>query len=138
MISEASLKQQLTDAYKLCREGRLLELATLSLAQTPLVEQCFLQGVPVNADVRGRTLQSVLYWAALQLQPGGSQSWLDYQWRLYNTVIYFYFERMRVAELAERMAIAEADALSDPWLGDGSDCAHPGTGARHATRSGGS
>ncbi len=102
-----SLKHQLTDAYKLCREGRVLELSTLPLAYSPLVESCFLQDVPTNPDVRGGTLQSVLRWAALRLRPGGQQSWIAYQWRQYNTVIHFYFERMRVAELAERMAIAE-------------------------------
>lgn len=102
-----SIKQQLTDAYKLCREGRILELSTSPLAHTPLVEDCFLQDVPVTPEVRGSTLQSVLRWAAQRLQPGGQHSWIAYQWRLYNTVIYFYFERMRVAELAERMAIAE-------------------------------
>ncbi len=99
--------QQLTTAYKLCREGRLLELSTLPLAHLPLVEACFLQGVPVNPDVRGGTLQSVLRWAVMRLRPGGEHSWVAYQWRLYNTVAYFYFESMRVSELAERMAIAE-------------------------------
>jgi tetratricopeptide (TPR) repeat protein len=99
--------QQLTAAYKLCREGRLLELSTMPLAHSPLVEQCFLQGVPVNPDVRGRTLQSVLRWAVMRLRPGGEHSWVAYQWRHYNTVAYFYFESMRVSELAERMAIAE-------------------------------
>lgn len=99
--------QQLTAAYKYCREGRLLELSTLPLAHSPLVEQCFLQGVPISPDVRGGTLQSVLRWAVMRLRPGGEHSWLSYQWRLYNTVAFFYFESMRVSELAERMAIAE-------------------------------
>ena len=107
MITIESLKQQLTEAYKLCREGRLLELSTSPLAHSSLVEDCFLQGVPVNPDVRGRTLQSVLRWAALRLQPGGSQNWVAHQWRHYNTIVHFYFEHMRVSELAERMAIAE-------------------------------
>ena len=106
-VTIESLKQQLTDAYKLCREGRTLELSTLPIAHTPLVEDCFLQDVPINPDLRGGTLQSVLRWATLRLRPGGQPSWIDYQWRLYNTVMHFYFERMRVAELAEHMAIAE-------------------------------
>ena len=102
-----SLKQSLPSAYKMCREGRLLELSTSKLAHSPLVEDCFLSSVPLNLDVRGGTLRSVLHWAADRLRPGGAHSWVDYQWRLYNTVYYFYFERMRVADLAERMAIAE-------------------------------
>ena len=106
-LSLETLKQLVTNAYKLCREGRLLELSTSQLAHTSLVEDCFLSNVPVSPDVRGGTLQSILHWATDRLRPSGKHSWVAYQWRLYNTIYYFYFEHVRIAELAERMAIAE-------------------------------
>ncbi len=100
-------KNYVTEAYKLSREGRLLELSTSLLAQTDLVTACFLPNVPISADVRGRTLQSVLRWATHRLRPSGEQSWTAYAWRAYNTLHSFYFDGLRVAELAEQMAISE-------------------------------
>ena len=105
--NDETLRSQVAAALKMYRDGRLLELSTSPLAHTPLVEDTFITGIPISADVRGRALQSVLRQATDRLRPGGEHSWISLKWRNYNILHYFYIEGMRVAELAERMAIAE-------------------------------
>ena len=102
-----SAVKAVADALKLCREGRTLELATLPLAHSALVETCFLTGVPISTDVRGQTTRSVLRWAIDRLRPGGSHSWMANDWRAHNILQQFYFAGTKVAELAELLAIAE-------------------------------
>ena len=95
------------EAFKLRREGHILALAASPLAQSSLLEACFLSGEPLSADVRGRALQSVLRWAVDKLRPGGPHSWTALNWRAYNVLDGFYIQGLRVAELSERMAIAD-------------------------------
>ena len=95
-------------AFKLYREGRLLELSTSPLAYKELVESLFWSNSQsVSADVRGRAVQSVLRWAVDKLRPSGSHSWVAQSWRAYNTLYYFYIAGHKVADLAEQMAISE-------------------------------
>lgn len=101
------MQRSVADALRYVREGRLLELAMLPLAFSPLVEECFLPGLPVGADVRGRALQAVLHWGIDRLRPSGAHSWTATNWRAYNILYHIYFSGMKVADLAERMAIAE-------------------------------
>ena len=94
------------EAFKLRREEHILALAASPLAQSSLVEACLLSGAPVSADVRGRALQSVLRWAVDRLRPGGQHSWTALNWRSYNVLHAFYLQGMKVADVAERMAIS--------------------------------
>ncbi len=108
-LSEVSRSQWVAlvnEAFKLRREGHVLDLATSPLAQSSLVAPCFLSDEPISADVRGRALQSVLRWAVDRLRPGGRHSWTALNWRPYNILHSFYIRGLKVAELAERMAIA--------------------------------
>jgi tetratricopeptide (TPR) repeat protein len=106
-LSFSDFKKHTSDALKLYRDGRLLELSMLALAYSSLVETSFLTGIPVSADVRGRTLQSTLHWAINRLRPKGQHSWTALNWRHYNILFYFYLERRRVSDLARLMGLAK-------------------------------
>lgn len=94
------------DGLKYVREGRILELSALPLAQTSLVTDCFLSGHPITPDSRGRTLRSILRWGVDRLKPGGAHSWYAIDWRNYNTLNAFYLEGLKVVELAEKMGVS--------------------------------
>ena len=101
------IEEYVSEGFKYIREGRILELSALPLAQTRLVTDCLLTGHPVTPDIRGRTFRSVLRWAIDRLKPGGEHNWYANEWRKYNTLKYFYLEGLKVAELAEKMGIAD-------------------------------
>ena len=95
------------EAFKLQREGHIIALAASPLAQSSLVEDGLLPGEPVSPDARGRALQSLLRWTVDKLRPSGQHSWTALNWRHYNVLYGFYIQGLRVAELSERMAIAD-------------------------------
>ncbi len=101
------IQKTVGEGFKYVREGRILELSALPLAHTTLISDCFLAGQPITPDIRGRTLRSILRWSIDRLKPGGEHSWFSLEWRNYNTLYYFYFEGLKVAELAEKMGIAD-------------------------------
>lgn len=100
-------QQQISDGFKYVREGRILELSALPLAQTQLVTDCLLTGHPVTPDIRGRTFRSILRWATDRLKPGGEHDWFAVEWRNFNILNFFYFEGFKVAELAEKIGVAD-------------------------------
>lgn len=106
-MKDTITSEQVTQLLKLCREGDILSLATTGVAQSLLVDGCFLTGEAVASDVRGRALQSVLRWGVDRLRPAGGHSWLAISWRPFNILHALYIEGLRVAEVAERMAVAE-------------------------------
>ena len=101
------VQNDVSEGLKYVREGRILELSALMLAQSELVNECFLTGHPVTPDMRGRTLRSILRWAIDRLRPGGEHKWFALEWRKYNTLYYFYIEGYKVAELAEKIGVAD-------------------------------
>ncbi|HEY90143.1 MAG TPA: tetratricopeptide repeat protein [Thermoflexia bacterium] len=105
--SPAQFTELVGTAFKLRREGHVIALAASPLAQSALVDAGFLSGEPVSADARGRSLQSLLRWGVDKLRPGGQHSWTALNWRPYNVLRGFYIQGLRVAELSERMAIAD-------------------------------
>ncbi len=105
-LTNIDLQKELSDGLKFVREGRILELSSMSLAQSTLVTECFFVGHPVTPDIRGRALRSVLRWSVDSLMPGGEHSWLSSEWRYYNTLNSFFIDGMKVGELAEKMGIA--------------------------------
>lgn len=105
--SQEQFADHVHEALRLQRDGDVLALSAHPLAMTSLVEDCFLQGEPITADVRGRVLQSVLRWAVDKLKPAGEPDWFSVEWRWYHILYHFYLQGMRVAEMAEQMAIAE-------------------------------
>ena len=100
-------KTEVGNGFKYVREGRILELSALPLAQTRLITDCFLTGHPITPDIRGRTFRSILRWATDCLKPGGEHSWFATEWRNFNTLNSFYLEGLKVSELAEKMGIAD-------------------------------
>ena len=46
-------------------------------------------------------------WGVNELRPKGERSWLASRWRNYNVLHGYYFEEMRVADLAESLSIAD-------------------------------
>lgn len=105
--SAAAWRKQVTEAFKLAREGDLLALGALPLAASDLVTVCLLQGEPATLDVRGRILRALLQWAVDKLRPGGAFSWTLPAWRAYNVLHSYYFQGLRAADLAEQLAVAE-------------------------------
>ncbi|MFK7802965.1 MAG: tetratricopeptide repeat protein [Anaerolineae bacterium] len=101
------IQKDVGDGFKYVREGRILELSALPLAQTRLVTDCLLTGHPITPDIRGRTFRSVLRWATDRLKPGGEHNWYANEWRNFNTLNFFYLEGLKVAELSEKMGIAD-------------------------------
>ncbi len=106
-MPKAEFNDWVGEACKLYREGDLLALSQLPLAHSSLVEPCFLKGESISGGVRGQALQAVLHWAVDKLRPAGLPSWTASRWRHYNILFYFYLNEMRIAELADNMAIAE-------------------------------
>ncbi len=94
-------------ALEAYRVGDWLQLAQSPLAESALVEACFLAGEPRTLTARGRALAAVLTWGVDKLRPGGAHSWTALPWRAYNLLYYFYLQGMRVSELAENMAVVE-------------------------------
>jgi hypothetical protein len=94
-------------ALEAYREGDGLQLAQSPLAESALVEACFLDGEPRTLAARERALAAVLAWGVEKLQPGGAHSWTAQRWRNYNLLYYFYLQGMHVAELAEHLGVVE-------------------------------
>ncbi|MFT5194257.1 MAG: putative membrane protein [Candidatus Promineifilaceae bacterium] len=101
------IQKDIGDGFKYVREGRILELSALPFAQTRLVTDCLLTGHPITPDIRGRTLRSILRWAIDRLKPGGEHKWFANEWRNFNILNYFYLEGLKVAEVSEKMGIAD-------------------------------
>ncbi|MEW5986898.1 MAG: hypothetical protein AB1791_09725 [Chloroflexota bacterium] len=110
-LSPGEWTKLVKEAFYCCRDGRWLDLANSLLAQSSLVEVCFLDGEPITGGLRGRLTQSLLHWAVDQLRPGEAHSWLSESWSAYNILLYFFLERKPLAALAEKMALAE-DTIS--------------------------
>ena len=106
-LGDEEFKKLLTDALRLYREGDLLTLSASPLAQTALLERWYVGNAPSTSDARGRAMQAMLRWLVARLRPSGPQQWTAQQWRSYNVLTAFYLEGCRVAELAERLAVAE-------------------------------
>lgn len=106
-LSNQQIEKELSDGLKYVREGRILELSSMSLAQTHLVADCSFNDHPMTPDIRGRALRSVLRWSIDRLMPGGKHSWLSIDWRYYNTLKSFFIDGLKVGEIAERMGIAQ-------------------------------
>lgn len=102
-----TLLQEVRNAFELYRDGQILALSRVPLASSVLVEGCFFPDDVLTSDARGRAMGAVLAWAVERLRPSGESVWGAYQWRTYNVLFHFYLHRMRVVELAERMAVTE-------------------------------
>lgn len=106
-MSETEFTSLVSQVFKACRDGQLLELATSLLAQSSLVTTCFLSDEPITLDGRGRALMAVMFWAVERLRPTGEAQWTSHPWRLYLLLYHFYLRGMRVSELAEHMGVVE-------------------------------
>lgn len=101
----AALTRKALDA---CRVGNMPDLAASPLGASSLVVTCFLAGkTDVSSREHGRAVLAVLRWAVEQIRPEGAHNWTAYNWRSYNLLHFFYLQGMRVADLAEKMAIVE-------------------------------
>ena len=94
-------------ALEAYRDGDGPLLAQSPLAESALVEACFLAGEPRTLAARERALSAVLAWGVEKLRPGGAPSWTAQRWRNYNLLYYFYLQGMRVAELSENLSVVE-------------------------------
>jgi hypothetical protein len=114
MIDETLLAQPAAEwqrwvraALEAYREGDGVLLAQSPLAESSLVEACFLASEPHMLAARGHALAAVLAWGVEKLRPGGAPSWTAQRWRTYNLLYHFYLQGMRVAELAENLGVVE-------------------------------
>ncbi len=107
MWSVRKINDALVEALKQVREGDWFTLAFSPLSALPLVESAFLAGEPHSKWQMAWVISQVSRWGIETLKPGGSHSWLSPQWRHYNVLSGYYFEEMLVADLAEKMAIAD-------------------------------
>lgn len=98
-------------ALKLCRDGNVVELATLPLAYTPLVETSVLNDAPLDYADRGRVLMSVLRWAVDCLRPAGTPSWSATAWQAYLILHAYYIN---------------SDKTQNPYI-----CADPAKNPQH-------
>ena len=106
-LSAKEFRAQVELLLRTRRDLPLAELASLPLAHSSLVEECFLSGETANNRVRARVMQAVSLWAIDQLRPDGQVSWLDDASRLYNVLFYPYFEGMTFSQVAEKMGLSE-------------------------------
>lgn len=95
-----------TQALKLYRESRFLDMSMLPIAQTDLVLDCLAPFGEVSPDIRGSAVGSILKWGIERMRPSGEKNWMNYRWRAYNTLNAFYIEGERMQELADLMAVA--------------------------------
>lgn len=113
--TEKEFERVVRQALSLNSRHKLLELSESPLAQTSLVEDCFLEGETVSALVRGRTMQAVLHWGIDQLRPTGEQSWTERNWKDYNVLFYPYMRGMTFAELQKHVKIVQEKTLFESW-----------------------
>ncbi|MEJ2749415.1 MAG: hypothetical protein P8183_16155, partial [Anaerolineae bacterium] len=107
MWSVRTINDVLIEALKQVRDGDWFTLAESPLSTLPLVDEAFLTGELRSKQRLARVISSVLHWGVAGLKPGGDHSWLSARWRHYNVLHGYYFDEMRVADLAEALAIAE-------------------------------
>lgn len=105
--SVKTINDALLEALKQIRDGDWYELAESSLCALPLVHDAFLSGETESKKRMARMLTLVLRWGVEELRPKGERSWLSSRWRNYNVLHGYYFEEIRVADLAEALAIAD-------------------------------
>lgn len=113
-MSQPDFQAMVTQALKLYRDGRTLELAATPLATTLLVEAEFLAGDPITPLARGRAVEAVLRWAIRELQPLGTEPTsyatdtqaLAPAWRYYKVLYHFYCDRWTVERIAEELGFA--------------------------------
>lgn len=103
----ADWQQWVRSALEAYREGDWIQLAQSPLAESTLVEACFLAGEAQTFTTRARALAAVLTWGVDKLRPGGAHHWTALPWRAYNLLHHFYLQGMRISELAEKMAVVE-------------------------------
>jgi tetratricopeptide (TPR) repeat protein len=107
MWSVKTINNALIEALKQIRDGDWLELADSLLSTFPLVTDAFLAGERRSKKRAARVITLVLSWGVEELKPEGERSWLSSRWRNYNVLHGYYFEEMRVADLAETLSIAD-------------------------------
>lgn len=111
---QPDFQTMVTQALKLYRDGRTLELAATALAHTALVEAEFLAGEPITPLARGRAVEAVLRWAIRELQPSGAEPTpytTDSQavapaWRSYKILHSFYCDHWTIERIAEELGLA--------------------------------
>lgn len=106
-LSKEEFQEALAELVKLYRRGELFVLDKSPLLETPLFCELLLVDEP-HAIATSRDLtEAVLTWGVGKLRPSGQQDWHAGFWRHYNVLHGFYLEGLSIAELAERMDIAE-------------------------------
>lgn len=114
-MTQPDFYAMVTQALKLYRDGRTLELAATPLAVTALVEAEFLPGDTITPLVRGRAAEAVLRWAIAELRPHGGEPALLYTtdtqalapaWRFYKILQHFYIEHWTIERIAAELGFA--------------------------------
>lgn len=113
-MSQPDFQTMITQALKLYRDGRTLELAATPLSTTPLVEAEFLAGDSITPLARGRAVEAVLSRAIRELQPLGAEpasyvtdtQALAPAWRYYKILVHFYCDHWTVERIAEELGFA--------------------------------
>jgi hypothetical protein len=103
--SPAEWQRWVRAALEAYREGDGPRLAQSPLAESALVEECFLAGEPRTLATRERALAAVLAWGVEKLRPPDEKK--KRGWRVYNLLYYFYLQGMRMADLAEQLDVME-------------------------------
>lgn len=107
MWSVRTINDVLIEALKQVRDGDWFALAESPLSTLPLVDAAFLTGELRSKQRLARVISAVLLWGVEGLKPSGQHSWMAARWRHYNVLHGYYFDEMRVADLAEALSIAE-------------------------------
>lgn len=115
-MTQLAFHAVVTQALKLYRDGRTLELAVTPLAATALVEAEFLAGDTITPVARGRATQAVLRWAIGELRPQGAApegqhptdepQVLTPDWRFYKILQHFYIDHWTMERIAEELGFA--------------------------------
>lgn len=107
VLAKEDFYSAVAELLKLYREGDLFGLANSPLLQTPLFTEMLLLDEPFSLTNSRELVEAVLSWGIHELTPSGQQDWYNKFWRHYNLLNAFYLDGMTVAEIAERMGIAE-------------------------------
>ncbi len=115
-LSKAEFEALTAQALRLCREGDMLGLGTLPLAQSTLVEDALLPHATLRFDERGRALMSVLRWAVERLKPAGKPAWGAMNWQPYLILHTYYIDSDKT-----RNPYIRDDPTKNPW-GSATSC----------------
>ena len=89
------------------REGDWTAIAASAAPDARLVDPCYLAAAPRNDAARASAVQATIHWAIDKLKPRGQRDWFAKAWRHFNVLDAYYVQRLRVADVAERLGIAE-------------------------------